>query len=72
MAKQLNNIYPGLRSKMSYYGEDAVAISKLLGCSPDSARRRLTGRSDFELLEIKKLVEHYKCSFNDLFEVVDK
>ena len=72
MAKKLNNIYPGLRAKMSYYDEDAVAISKLLKISPDSARRRLSGRNDFELMEVFKLIEHYNSSFDELFKVVER
>lgn len=71
MAKALKNIYPGLRSKMSYLNEDATAISKLLKLSPDSTRRRLTGRGDFELNEIKTLMNHYDCTFDELFKVVE-
>ena len=71
MAKVLNNIYPGLRAKMSYKGEDAAALAGILKISPDSVRRRLTGRTDFELTEIKTLISHYESSFGELFSEVN-
>lgn len=71
MAKALKYIYPGLRSRMAYKGEGAEDLSKVLGLSPDSVRRRLSGRADFELSEIKTLIKHYECTFNDLFELQD-
>ena len=71
MAMKLIIIYPGLRYKMAYNGEDAESIADILDISASSARRRLNGSVDFELPEIKKLTDHYKCSFDDLFEVVD-
>ena len=71
MAKPMKYIYPGLRSHMAFNGERAEDLSKLLGISPDSIRRRLSGRTDFELTEIKKLITHYGCSFSELFELQD-
>ncbi len=71
MAKALKYIYPGLRSRMAYKGEGVEELAAVLGLSNDSIRRRLSGRSDFELTEIKKLIVHYECSFNDLFELQD-
>ena len=71
MAKALKNIFPGLRAKMSYANEDARDLADLLDMSDDSVRRRLSGRADFELTELKKLIEHYSSSFEELFEKVD-
>lgn len=71
MAKALKYIYPGLRSRMAFKNEGAEELSKVLGLSPDSIRRRLSGRADFELTEIKVLMKHYECSFSDLFELQD-
>lgn len=71
MAKALKYIYPGLRSRMAFKGEGVEELAMVLGLSNDSVRRRLSGRSDFELSEIKKLIVHYECSFNDLFELQD-
>jgi len=71
MAKALKYIYPGLRSRMAFKGEGVEELATVLGLSNDSVRRRLSGRSDFELSEIKKLIVHYECSFNDLFELQD-
>lgn len=71
MAKALKNIYPGLRAKMSYANEDVRDLANLLEKSDDSVRRRISGRADFELTEIKRLIEHYDSSFEELFEKVD-
>lgn len=71
MAKALKNIYPGLRAKMSYANEDVKVLADLLDKSDDSVRRRLSGRAEFELVEIKRLIEHYDSSFEELFEKVD-
>ena len=71
MAKALRNIFPGLRAKMSYANEDVNDLANLLDKSDDSVRRRLSGRAEFELTEIKRLIEHYDISFEELFEKVD-
>lgn len=71
MAKALKNIFPGLRAKMSYANEDVKDLSDILNMSDDSIRRRLSGRAEFELTEIKRLIEHYDSSFEELFEKVD-
>lgn len=71
MAKALKNIYPGLRAKMSYANEDARDIAGILNMSDDSVRRRISGRAEFGLTEIKTLIEHYDSSFEELFEKVD-
>lgn len=71
MAKALRNIFPGLRAKMSYANEDVNDLANLLDKSDDSVRRRLSGRAEFELTEIKRLIEHYDSSFEELFEKVD-
>lgn len=72
MAKILINIYPGLRSKMSYKGDDTETLSEALKISKDSTRRRLRGESEFDLNEIKILMDRYECSFEDLFEKEEK
>ena len=72
MAKPLKIIYPGLRAKMAFAGEDAEQIAKIIGVSDDTTRRRLRGQGYFDLEQIKKLTDHYSCSFDDLFGLVDK
>lgn len=72
MAKILRNIYPGLRAKMSYAGESTEELAAILETSSDSIRKRLRGQYFFDLEQIKKLTEHYNCSFDDLFAVVDE
>ena len=72
MAKALLNIYPGLRAKMSYNGENAEEVAKVLNISADSTRRRLRGQNYFDLQQIKALTEHYNCTFDELFGVVEK
>lgn len=71
MAKVLRNIYPGLRAKMSFAGESTEDISKIMGISNDSTRRKLRGQTYFDLEQIKKLTDHYGCTFDELFGIVD-
>lgn len=72
MAKRLKIIYPGLRAKMAFAGESTEEISKIIGISDDTTRRRLRGQGYFDLEQIKKLTDHYECTFDDLFGLVDK
>lgn len=67
MAKPLVVVYPKLRSVMALYGHATEEIAEVLDLSFDSTRRRLRGIVEFELSEIIKLLEFYKCSFEDLF-----
>ena len=71
MAKPLRNIYPGLRAKMSYAGESTEELAVILNLSCDTLRRSLKGARSFDLDEIKKLTQHYDCSFDELFAVTD-
>lgn len=61
------NIYPGLAAQMAYHYHDNRKLAALLGISYDSVLRRLNGSIDFELSEIKRLMETYKVSFDELF-----
>ena len=70
--KKLIVIYPRLEAKRAYHGETAHDIAVLLGISDDSARRRLRGEIEFDLTEIVKLMDHYNCSFEDLFGTDEK
>ena len=72
MAKALVNIYPGLRAKMSYNAEGTEELSKILNISVDSTRRRLRGQNYFDLNQIKKLTEHYHCTYEDLFKIEEQ
>ena len=68
MAKKLVNIFPGLRVCMSYNNETTEDLARIMGTSKDSTRRRLCGKADFDLSQIKILMNHYGKSFNELFE----
>ena len=72
MAKALINIYPGLRAKMSYNAESTAELSKILNISVDSTRRRLRGENPFDLVQIKKLTDHYNCTFDELFGIEEQ
>lgn len=65
--KKLVVIYPGLEAKRAYNGETTHDIAQILGMSVDSARRRLRGETEFDLGDIKKLMKHYKSTFEELF-----
>lgn len=67
MAKALVNIYPGLRASMSYNGDDAETLSKILKISSDTARRRLKGEREFDIGEILILTRRYGRTFEELF-----
>ena len=57
---------------MAFAGESTEEISKIIGISDDTTRRRLRGQGYFDLEQIKKLTDHYECTFDDLFGLVDK
>lgn len=67
MAKILCVVYPKLEAKRAYYGHTTKTYAELLGISEDSVRRRMRGEVEFELSEIIKLMEFYKCTFEELF-----
>ena len=56
---------------MSYNNESTEDLAKILKTSPDSTRRRLCGKADFDLPQIKILINHYGKSFSELFETED-
>ena len=70
--KKLMTIYPQLEAQRAYHGETAHDLAVLLGISDEGARRRLRGAVNFELPEIKKIMEHYNCSFEDLFSKINE
>lgn len=61
------NIYPGLAARMAYHYHNPRKVAEIIGVSYDSALRRLSGSVDFELSEIKKLMETYEATFDTLF-----
>ena len=67
MKKNARNIFPGLAAEMSRNYHDIYGTAELLGISYDSLRRRLSGEIDFELSQIKQLMEMYERSFDSLF-----
>lgn len=72
MAKVLKNIYPGLRSKMSYNNENAETLAKLLNISVDGVRRRLRGQNYFDIPQCVTLMMHYGSDFEELFGKSDE
>lgn len=72
MAKQLQNVYPKLRAKMAEKNDDVYKISKALKLSDDSIRRRLSGKKEFELTELKALSARYSMTIEDLFITDDQ
>jgi len=68
MRKRITIVFPGLAAKMAYHYHDSRALAGILGKSYDSLLRRLSGRTDFELSEIKNLMRLYNASFDELFK----
>jgi hypothetical protein len=64
---EVTNIYPGLAARMIGHGHDAKNLAELLGMSYCSVLARLRGRVDFELMEVKRLMEIYDSSCDRLF-----
>lgn len=67
MAKKLIVVYPELEAKRAYNGHTVKTYAEILDMSEDSVRRRLRGEVEFELGDIKKLMNLYHCSFEELF-----
>lgn len=67
MSKTLIVMYPRLEAKRAYNGHTTKIYAEILDMSEDSVRRRLRGEVEFELSEIRKLMDLYHCSFDDLF-----
>lgn len=72
MAKTLIVIYPELEAKRAYNGHTTKTYAEILNMSEDSVRRRLRGEVEFELSEIKRLMDFYHCSFEELFGTTAK
>lgn len=72
MAKTLIVVYPELEAKRAYNGHTTKTYAEILDMSEDSVRRRLRGEVEFELSEIKKLMDFYHCTFEELFGATSK
>jgi hypothetical protein len=72
MAKMLINIYPGLRAEMARFGDNAETLSKVLNISVDSVRRRLRGEYEFDINEIRILMNRYGKTFEELFSTAER
>ena len=64
--KQLK--YPGLVAEMARHGETEFDIGKLLNMSHASVSRRLCGKTRFRTEEIDILCEHFKKTYEELFQ----
>jgi hypothetical protein len=67
MARRTANIFPGLAAQMAFRYHDIRMLASILGISYYSVRRRLNGEIEFELGEIKTLMNEYEASFETLF-----
>lgn len=61
------NIYPNLAAEMARRDHGTKELAELLGMSYCSVLARLRGRVDFELMEVKRLMEIYDSSCDRLF-----
>ena len=59
--------FPKLVAKMAANGENTVTASAAIGMDDQAFRRRLAGKVEWSLLEIRSLCEHFGCDFDDLF-----
>lgn len=63
---------PGLRAEMARFGDNAETLSKVLNISVDSVRRRLRGEYEFDINEIRILMNRYGKTFEELFSTAER
>lgn len=53
------NLFKG---KVYSVGDNLYKAAKAIGCSQDNLSKKLNGKSNFTVDQIKMFVEHYKCT----------
>lgn len=65
-------LYPELIGEMAKHGDTQKSIGKLLGITYASVSRRLTGKSEWSILEVEKLCNYYNKDYYELFKKNEK
>lgn len=63
--------YLALLKKIEERNETQLEISQMLGITELSFRKKLDGKTEWKINEIKMLCEHFKTGFNKLFKTED-
>lgn len=63
--------YPNLKAEMARRGYTFEDLGKIIGVTAGAISLKLNGKRDFDILEIKKLCEHFKMPFEELFHASD-
>lgn len=64
MKKQM---YPNLRAELTRRGYTYDDLGKVIGLKGSAVSLKLNGKRDFDILEVKKICEHFNMSFEELF-----
>lgn len=67
MVKKQTVLFPGLLGEMAKKGITRRDLAKILNTSEDSIYRRLNGIVEFDLSEIIKILDYFKCTFEEIF-----
>ena len=59
--------FPKLQGKLAEKGITDEKFGAVLGLSPSATSRRMTGDVEFDLVEIKKILEFLECKFDEVF-----
>ena len=65
MKKKL--MYPNLKAEMARRGYTNNDLGKVIGVKGEAVSLKLSGKRDFDILEVKKICEHFGMSFEALF-----
>lgn len=63
--------FPKLEGRIAETGVTVTQLADALDMSVSMLSKRLAGDVEFDLSEIKKLIEFFDCEFSDLFAVVN-
>lgn len=59
--------YPNLRAEMARRGYTLEKLGEVIGLKAGAISLKLNGKRDFDIVEIKKICEHFNMSFEVLF-----
>lgn len=67
-------LYPELLKLLAYKGMTKKDLAKVLGITPQALGKKLAGKTDFKLEEMKKIKEHFQdicpdITMDKIFEV---
>ena len=63
--------YSEIIKKILERRETQIEVSQMLGITVIAFRKKLDGKTEWKISEIKMLCEHFKTGFNKLFKTED-